>query len=332
LLHRLICARHCRGGLADEPFLILGEMNGYFRVICILNSSAGTHSPKITPDQISQMFAQRDFRMEVWHAQSGTELASLSQRAVRERHSLVVAGGGDGTINCIAGATIGTAAVLGVLPMGTLNHFAKDLNIPPRIEDAVETIVKGRAQSIDVGEVNGRIFVNNSSLGLYPRLVRVREKLQGTGQSKWVAFVRAASYVIFRQSHLHVRLNAGSSLQAVCRTPFVFVGNNEYVMQGWEIGTRRRLDRGRLWLYMAPNIRIFGLIMLAVQTFFGGLKTDAVNAFEIRECSIACRKKRLNVATDGEVTTMHTPLKYRILPNALRVMVPTPGQSFGDDR
>jgi diacylglycerol kinase family enzyme len=304
-------------------------MNGCSRVICILNSSSGTHSPKITPQQISQMFAQRGICTDVWLAQSGTELAALSQRAVAEKHSLVVAGGGDGTVSCVAAAALGTAAVLGVLPMGTLNHFAKDLNIPLRLEDALDTIVKGHARSIDIGDVNGRIFLNNSSLGLYPRLVRVREKLQGTGHGKWVAFARAASYVLFRQSHLRVRLNAGSSLQAVRRTPFVFVGNNEYTMQGWEIGTRRSLDRGRLWLYMAPNIGISGLIMLAVETFFGGLKTDAVNVFEIAECSIACRKKRLNVATDGEVTTMHTPLKYRIRPNALRVMVPRPGQSFG---
>ena len=96
-----------------------------------------------------------------------------------------MAAGGDGTINSVASAVVGSEKSLGVLPFGTMNHFAKDLHIPLDLEGAVNTIVAGHKTKVDVGEVNGRIFLNNSSLGLYPSIVRERQKQRdsmGTGR------------------------------------------------------------------------------------------------------------------------------------------------------
>lgn len=296
-------------------------------VICILNSSAGTHSGQATSERLIRMFTDRNTQVSVWVADSGTELAALSHRAISEKHSLVVACGGDGTISCVAAALAGTDTPLGVLPLGTLNHFAKDLNIPLDIEEAVDTIATGREKIVDVGEVNGRIFINNCSLGLYPRIVREREKLQSVGNSKWIAFVRAIAFVFLRYSRLHVRLDTGNPGGMTRTTPFVFIGNNKYQTEGWNIGTRAKLDAGRLWLYMAPRRGPGGLIILALRALFGQLNGEIVDAFETQECWIETGKKRLDVATDGEVTAMDTPLHYRIRPGALRVMVPATAAS-----
>ena len=103
-----------------------------------------------------------------------------------------MAGGGDGTVNTVASAVIDTDKTFGVLPLGTLNHFAKDLHIPLDLEAAARTIIAGHTTQVDVGEVNDEIFLNNSSLGLYPRLVQKRKKKQRLGSRKWAAFFWAA--------------------------------------------------------------------------------------------------------------------------------------------
>jgi diacylglycerol kinase family enzyme len=292
-------------------------------VLCILNGAAGARSAGASAEAIVRMFSDRNIEPCVRVASGGAELADLAKRAVLEGHDIVVAGGGDGTINCVGAALVGTPTILGVLPLGSLNHFAKDLKIPLRLEEAVDVIANGGVRTVDVGEVNGRIFLNNSSLGLYPRIVRQRDKLQSAGNSKWFAFARAIGYVMRRYAHLHVRLDADGAAHAIRSTPFVFIGNNKYQTDGWNIGARARLDDGRLWVYMAPHEGPFGLAVTAVRALFAPLNGEAVDAFETTACWIETQRRRIDVAFDGEVADMETPLRYRSRPGALRVMAPT---------
>ena len=216
---------------------------------------------------------------------------------------------------------IGKDAVLGVLPMGTLNHFAKDMGIPLDLEKAVQTLFTGKVARVDVGEVNGRIFLNNSSIGFYPRLVQERERQQRQGRSKWLAFAQAAA-LLFQQSRtLHVELDGDSAHQSH-DTPFVFVGNNRYTVAGLEIGTRAALDGGKLWVCTAPYAGRFRLLALAVQALLGLVHDADLAAFETDETDVRMHRTRVQVATDGEVNLMRTPLRYRVRPGALRVVVP----------
>ena len=213
--------------------------------------------------------------------------------------------------------------MLGVLPLGTLNHFAKDLEIPLTLDEAARTAVEGRAASIDVAEVNGRLFVNNSSIGLYPRIVRRREeRREKLGWGKWPAFVWATLHTMHRHRPLDLTLSVdGQEIRR--QTPFVFVGNNFYEMEGFSVGTRERLDRGELSVYLAPNARPFDLLILALRSLFGLLRNDS--RFEVlrtTELRIEAGADRVRVATDGEITMVPTPLRYHVRPGALRVMVP----------
>src|SRR5919199_2885332 len=260
------------------------------------------------------------------NAAAGGGAEDDTARAVAEAFAScgVVAGGGDGTISSVAGALAGTDRPLGVLPLGTLNHFAKDLRIPLGLEEAARNVCEGREASVDVGEVNGQVFVNNSSLGLYPRIVRRREKLQEReGSGKWAAFVRAGLAVLRRYPFLYVRLDADGQ-RIVRKTPFVFVGNNEYQMESLQMGGRTCLDAGCLSLYVAHRTGRLGLLRLAVSALFGRLRQakdfDALCAQEI--WVETRRPKRLPVATDGEVNVLTTPLRYRVRPGALKVIVP----------
>jgi diacylglycerol kinase family enzyme len=264
-------------------------------------------------------------------AQSGADIVELARRAVREDCNPIVAGGGDGTINAVASVLVGTRKLLGVLPLGTLNHFARDLRIPLGVSEAARNVCEGRAVLVDVGEVRGggdeeaRVFVNNSGLGLYPHIVRRREKLQARESSgKWTAFARAALAILRRYPFLNVRLSADGR-EIARRTPFVFVGNNEYEVEGARMGARERLDAGRLSLYVAHRTGRLGLLRLALRALFGRLRQagefDALSAEEI--WVETRRPKRLYVAADGEVAVMTTPLHYRVRPKALRVIVPS---------
>src|SRR5262249_39207144 len=148
------------------------------------NASSGSGEAQAQAERIRELFATAGRAAEITLAE-GARLVETAKAAVRARAPAIVAGGGDGTINTVASIVVGTGIPLGLLPLGTLNHFAKDLGIPLTIDEAVGVVLGGRTIEVDVGEVNGKIFLNNSSLGLYPRIVRLRERSEARGIWKW---------------------------------------------------------------------------------------------------------------------------------------------------
>lgn len=301
---------------ADKPIVS--------RPAVILNASSGTDDKDKSREILADTFASANAEARISLAKSGEEIIELARQAVRDNCQPIIAGGGDGTINAVASILVDTDRTLGVLPLGTLNHFAKDLKIPLDVEAAARVCLEGREAQVDVGEVNDRIFLNNSSLGLYPSIVRHREKQQEQlGRGKWPAFIWATLTMLKRYPFLNVRLSTDEQ-SLVRSTPFVFVGNNEYEMESFNIGARSCIDAGQLSLYVAHRTGRLGLLRLAWRALFGGLRDEEdFNAMCTKEIWIETRRpKRLRVATDGEVTVMTTPLHYRVRPGALRVLVP----------
>lgn len=290
----------------------------------ILNAGSGTGSDEGVQQQLEELFQAQGLAANIWLAKTGPEVVDLAKRASRSPSRIVVAGGGDGTINAVASALADTGKTLGVLPIGTLNHFAKDLNIPLDLAGAVRTIGAGHTVEVDVGEVNGRIFLNNSGLGLYPSMVNQREKRQGLGYGKWPAFFLASLTVFRRYPFLHIRLNSEKQM-FVGNTPFVFIGNNEYQMESLNVGARACLNSGQLSLYMTHNVGRMGLLKLALRVLFGRLRgTKDFMAVCTKEVWVETRRKIVRVSTDGEITLMQTPLHYRIRPGFLKVLAPQP--------
>jgi diacylglycerol kinase family enzyme len=242
---------------------------------------------------------------------------------VRSGAACVVAAGGDGTVSAVASQLAGTSAALGVLPMGTLNHFAKDTGIPLDIDEAIAAIARGHDVRVDVGEVNGRLFINNSSLGLYPDIVLDREhQRRRLGRGKWMALLAASLHAARRYPVLTLAMDVDGQ-PLLRRSSFVFVGNNAYKMAGFEIGERERLDEGLLSLYVTQRTGRFGLLRLAARALFGRIEQARdFDVFTAARVEIATRKRSVRVAVDGEVLRMRTPIEYRIRPRALRVIVP----------
>ena len=292
----------------------------------ILNASAGKDSDDDIAVNLSKLFEAKGIDVRINEAGSGDEIVDLAKRAARSDAQTVVAGGGDGTISAVAAAIAGTDKRLGVLPLGTLNHFGKDINIPADLAAAVDVIAAGHTIDVDVAEVNERVFINNSSLGLYPDMVRGRELRQRLGYGKWHSLARSALTVFRRYPLLAVRLKADGK-EIVTHTPFIFIGNNEYEIESFSVGGRERLDAGHLSVYMTRRSGRLALLKIAIKAVFGGLSQEKdflrVMADEVL---IETRKSNIRVALDGEVVMMSPPLQYRIRPGAIRVIVPQPAK------
>ena len=294
----------------------------FSEVKIIVSAGAGPGDNNQACERLASIFEENQIDVDISLAHSGAELAELAEDAARGPHKVIVAGGGDGTISSVASALVDTDKILGVLPLGTLNHFARDLKIPFDLDEAVHTILAGHTTRVDVAEVNNRIFLNNSSLGLYPIIVREREKRQRLGFGKWPAFVWATIQALRRYPFLDVRLRVKDEFLDRT-TPFVFVGNNEYAMESFNIGVRDRLDRGVLSIYITRGTSRLKLISLALRAVFGRVRNDKdFLALRSDEVKIETRHKRLRVAFDGEIEVLKPPLHYRVRRRALRVIRP----------
>jgi len=216
-----------------------------------------------------------------------------------------------------------TGVPLGAVPLGTLNHFAKDLGIPLQIEEAAATIAAGRTRIVDLAEVNGEIFINNSSIGIYPYMVIDRERRRATHKlAKWMAMVPAFFRMMRHFPRRRLRIGAEGFARPY-RTPCLFVGNNEYGMDLFTFGRRQRLDLGELWFYVVKPRRPLEFFWMVCRLCFGRMdQARDLDTFQLAEAEISAKTSRLPVALDGEVRIMHTPLNYRSRPGALRVIVP----------
>jgi diacylglycerol kinase family enzyme len=247
--------------------------------------------------------------------------AGPAARALEDRCDVLVACGGDGTVNGVASAVLGSGAALGILPMGTLNHFAKDLGIAS-LATAEQTLLEGGVRHVDVASVNGRVFVNNSGIGIYPVIVLGRDAARKSGTPRWPAFVWACLKTIAKPPMIRLHLQADEArLERV--TPFLFVGNNLYRTEGLRVGTRARLDGGVLGICTARHRGRLGVVRLALRSIMGTIRQDRdFTVLEARRLTVRTSRRTVRAALDGELWHLAPPLEYAILPRALKVLAP----------
>jgi diacylglycerol kinase family enzyme len=251
----------------------------------------------------------------------GKYLKETAENNLTNGYDAIVAAGGDGTISSVSSVLADGNIPLGVLPLGTLNHFAKDLNIPLDFDEAAETISLFRIKKIDLGEVNGRIFINNSSIGFYPKLVKHREiHTEKLGLNKWLSMGVALINVFRRFPSIDVKLHSEENSIRI-KTPFVFIGNNDYKIDLFNLGTRTSLDKGKLCIYFPNTSGKMSIMKFAFLTLLNKIKQAEDFIIDSSENIILeTRKKFLDVSADGEVIKLKTPLHYKIKPLCLKVI------------
>lgn len=296
------------------------------KIIAIVNPGARSGKAGAEPmaEELRQLFAEAGIDAELQFPDSDLPGAArrASERARRGEFDAVVVGGGDGTVRCVASALAGTGLPLGVLPLGTRNHFARDLKLPLDLAGAVAVIAAGHVRPVDMGEVNGQLFINNSSVGVYPYMVIDRERQQRHGLAKAVAGVLAFIRMCRRFPRRRLRISAEGWNEPL-RTPCLFVGNNEYSTGLFEVGRRQRLDGGELWICVVRKRNVLSFLQLAWTLALGRFDSDrSVTVRRARTAEIRSRASRLPVSLDGEVERLSPPLSYRIRPGVLRVLAP----------
>jgi YegS/Rv2252/BmrU family lipid kinase len=245
-------------------------------------------------------------------------------KAIAERgDAMLIVGGGDGTISAAAAALAGTETLLGILPLGTLNHFARDLGIPADLEEAAKLIAGGKERRVDVAEMNGNIFINNSAIGLYPLMVVDRDQQRKRlGRSKRLAMAVASLRTLARFKHHRLTLTINDH-KAQVDTPLLFVGNNEYRVELPAAGERKSLQDGELCVMVMRTKTRLGFIGASVRALLNrSRQDDMVRLEKVERLRVSSRRSHLAVSLDGEVVRVPPPLDYKIRKKALRVVAP----------
>ena len=292
-------------------------------VIGIVNAGSGEGRNAAWVSQVEAAFRRHRLQVRISLASSGDQLTELTREALLARPKMIIAGGGDGTINAVASMLVGTGVTLGVLPLGTFNHFAKDLRLPLDLEEAIAVIARGQVRAIDVGEVNGQCFLNNSSVGVYPEFVRFRDAAKRRLRwSKWPAALLATIVGFRRVKFMRLALELGGR-RVERETPFLFVSNNEYDLETFHVGARASLEKGELCLYVGNRLGPLSLLWMVLRTLAGRHQRGRdFEIFHVKEVLVHSARGRVRVSTDGEIDMLDTPLHYRSRERCLRVIVP----------
>jgi len=256
-------------------------------------------------------------------AVDGGAIGDRAEAAVKGGAKLVIVGGGDGSVSSAAQALAGSHATLGILPLGTLNHLARDLGIPATLQESVEVIASGKARSIDVAEVNGRTFVNNAAIGLYPLMVVDRETQQDRlGRSKRLAMLVASLRTLMRFHHQRLTLSIDGG-EARVDTPLLFVGNNDYKLAFPAAGQRDKLDDGELCVMVMRKKGVPGFLAAVARALLGIPRADDMVRIDgVKQLKVDSARSTITLALDGETLAMKPPLEFRIRPGALSVIAP----------
>ena len=293
------------------------------RVPVLINRHGGAASqdPKIA-ETVAKALKEAGVETDVEPIAGGD--CAVRCKALAERgDKLVIVGGGDGTISAAASALVGTDTMLGILPLGTLNHFARDLGIPTELGEAAKLIATGTSRAVDVAEMNDRIFINNSAIGLYPLMVLDRDlQRKRLGRSKKLAMIVASVRTLARFGHQRLTLTVNDERERV-DTPLLFVGNNDYRIDLGAPGQRESVEDGQLCVMVMRKKTRRGLSAASIRALFNRTRDNDMERIDgVELLRVSSRRSVIPVSLDGEVLAAAPPLDYRIRKGALRVIAP----------
>jgi diacylglycerol kinase family enzyme len=295
----------------------------------ILNAKSGHNDTATTQKIIEDVLAQAGRKYYITVVDDPAQLREIARRSVEQAQAcggVIVVAGGDGAINTVAQAVLGSGCPFGVLPQGTFNYFCRTHGIPEDTEQATRILLSARAHPVQVGLINDRVFLVSASLGLYRKLIENREAYKKQfGRTRLVAFVSAILTVIGRYRVLKISLEQDGEPHAY-RTPSLFVGNNPLQLEQIGIPLASRLAGGQLVAIMLRPVSTLAMLWLLIRGAFGKLGAAenvisfSFNRLKARQATLY--RKRVKVATDGEIVWLKAPLEFRVSPQPLYLLKP----------
>ena len=297
----------------------------------VINPGSGAKDADETQRLLAGVFREAGRMVQFAHVARPSLLGKACEEAAARAAAhggILVAAGGDGTINSAARAALSNGCPLAVIPQGTFNYVARDHGIPLDGEAAARALLRAAPQPVQVGLVNGEVFLVNASLGLYPQLLQDREAFKARlGRHRWVAMIAGLITLLQwrRQLRLQVQLEG---LVSTIKTSTLFVGNNRLQVEQVGIGDEvtDRIGTGRLAAIVVRPIGIGAMLALVLRGALGRLgDADHVHTFSFHTMDVnVLAIRRVKVATDGEVRRMAPPLRFSVADKPLCLMVPAP--------
>jgi diacylglycerol kinase family enzyme len=294
------------------------------RVGVIINKKVASRNTAALAKTLRAQFLAQQIQADLIFCDSN-DLITQTLDLLKSRVDGIIAGGGDGTLSAVAEICARESVPMGVLPLGTHNHFVKDACLPTDLEESIRCIAARHTRRVDMGCVNDCCFINNSSVGAYPRAVEERRNLQNRfGLRKHVAGVIAVLRVFAKEPKVKAVIEIDGKILHR-RGPFVFVGNNDYSMRLLAAPGRDSMTGGKLCVFTAQQN---GLTTLAKFLWLAALgRLGEMHGFEKHigeRVTVRLNQEIVHVARDGEVSRMSPPLEYRIVPRALEIFAPSP--------
>ena len=302
-------------------------------LVVVFNVGAGRGQADEVRAALQAGCAEAGRELHLLEVDDPRQLARIAGQAVAQARQLggvVVAAGGDGTINAVAQATLGSGCAFGVLPQGTFNYFSRTHGIPADTHEALQVLLAGQHQPAQVGLVGERVFLVNASLGLYPQLLEDREVWKGQfGRSRLVAFGAGLATLLRGHRSLRLRMEAQGQEREL-RTPTLFVGNNALQMERMGMPEATAIDAGELVAVALRPVGVLKMLGLLLRGALGRLgEADELIHVATRQLTVRPGRRlgtlggqRIKVATDGEVAWMRLPLQFRVSPQTLDLLRP----------
>lgn len=324
---------HGEISITMQPF----EIHRYAPLFVVMNAASGSQDTQTVKGVIEHEVHRAGRSVFFRMVEPGQNLMQVAERAVKqavEHHGVIVAAGGDGTINAVAQAALGHGCAFAVLPQGTFNYFGRTHHIPTDATEAIRLLLNAReAYPVQVGLVNDKVFLVNASLGLYPELLEEREAAkQAHGRSRLVAMWAGLRTLLHRHRHLRLKLQLGNGMgarQQTLKTPTLFVGNNQLQLEQLGMPEAPRVTQGQLAAIAVKPQPTWRMLWLALRGAMGRLgEADEVINFPLKEMVVTpllpMGRRRVKVATDGEINWLTPPLRFTVASTPLNLVCPTP--------
>jgi diacylglycerol kinase family enzyme len=295
------------------------------KITLILNRDAGTLralDAKAVSEELAGIFRAEGHNAMPVVTTGEDVVAAIRQAAKAEETDAIVVGGGDGTISCAAAISAMSGVPLGILPLGTMNYFARSLGIPAEMKAAAVALATGEFAAVDIAEVNGHPFVHTLILGLHPKMVEERERAgHHTRYGKMLGSARAFMRVLRNPRRFFVSIETDGKT-VVRRTAGVVVSNNP--LGKGHMPYADRLDRGVLGLYVTTARGLVQLVRVTAAAALGTAEeSPLIDYLETTTADINLGGQRsIRVTLDGELVRLRVPLKVKIVAGGLRVLKP----------
>lgn len=306
-------------------------MNQNLRPLSIIyNQKSGFHAAQQDEvyERLMTFWTQHGFEIQVFELNQKVDFDEM-MKSVLSRHQqadlrgVVVAAGGDGTLNAVAKRLMHTNIPMGVIPLGTFNYVARVLDIPIDVFSAAEVIATGKFREVHVATINDQIYLNNASLGLYPLFIKKRELYnQHFGRFPLNAYTSGLDVLLREHKSLKLSINVDGQKYPVA-TPLIFFGNNQLQLCDMKLRIAECAANGKLAGVVVAKSDRFSLLKMLLKLIQGKIEqTPDVYTFCAENITVGCKKDKVTVAIDGEIMELETPLNFSVQKSSLKVMVP----------